>query len=351
MLFWSKQEYQFNTEAIRTPLFQTFSMESNIMKGEHDDKKQDKLKDLIRKAKAISRDAAIAGLIYVSVFMPLNKNLNGKQIPMPIRSNAPIFLSIHKNSATHVITETSLNWCGYAVETNFNDPKSEIAHVHGDFKVIKAQPSLLPRFSSEWIGIGGIGDKSLIQIGISANSSFAGSGYFAWYELLPKYEQYIPMKIYPKDHIIANIKLVDKKTNTWEMNMSDLTEGECFSKTVTYKSAMLSAEWILEKPEITFHLFGITAPMITPLEYFNDASFGNFPLLNSNYAVINGKWRSINEANYVKIDMVTESGKIIASPSKLSEDGTFFEVKRNKIDDKPIIIIENSDKTHKPATQ
>ena len=47
----------------------------------------------------------------------------------------------------------------------------------------------------------------------------------------------------------AFIQLSSVTTNEWNVTISDLNSGQSFSNLFTYPSSMLTAEWIVERPE------------------------------------------------------------------------------------------------------
>ena len=48
----------------------------------------------------------------------------------------------------------------------------------------------------------------------------------------------------------ASISLVNSASNTWLIELEDITAGERFSQEFVYNSSMLSAEWIVERPSV-----------------------------------------------------------------------------------------------------
>jgi hypothetical protein len=116
-------------------------------------------------------------------------------------------------------------------------------------------------YSSIWLGIGGYCensgcttvDQTLIQLGTEQEaSSSGGTMYYAWYELLPQSEVEIPHPVRPGDIMTASIVCVAScspgTTQTWTLTMSDTTAGWSWTQNFSYKTTMLSAEWIVEAP-------------------------------------------------------------------------------------------------------
>ena len=79
----------------------------------------------------------------------------------------------------------SLNWAGYAV----SESSPTVTSVLGSWIVQPAQPNVNATYSSQWIGIGGFSDSSLIQTGTESDYYNGSAHYDAWYELLPAFEE------------------------------------------------------------------------------------------------------------------------------------------------------------------
>lgn len=98
-------------------------------------------------------------------------------------------------------------------------------------------------------------DITLIQVGTEQDSINGRATFSAWYELLPQYPVTIDsLSISPGDKINASISLSDRATNTWLIEIRDVTDGQSFNKSLIYASSMLSAEWIVEVPTLTNHI-------------------------------------------------------------------------------------------------
>ena len=69
----------------------------------------------------------------------------------------------------------------------------------------------------------------------------------------------------PGDLIQASIQLSNAATSEWNLTISDVTSGQSSSRLVTYASSQLSAEWIVERPQVN--------RVLSPLADFGNATF------------------------------------------------------------------------------
>src|ERR1035441_8393919 len=97
--------------------------------------------------------------------------------PQPAPEHRVPTLGPHISGTTE--TTESLNWSGYV------DTGSTFSGVGGEWTVPAVQPSGVLAASSQWIGIDGATNSSLIQTGTSSITQNGGTQYFAWYEILP----------------------------------------------------------------------------------------------------------------------------------------------------------------------
>ncbi|MFB3889546.1 MAG: G1 family glutamic endopeptidase [Candidatus Bathyarchaeia archaeon] len=167
-----------------------------------------------------------------------------------------------------IVVSTALNWAGYLVASDLVNPQPIVTGVSASWTVPTVVPTLSDAFSAVWIGIGGEFDRSLIQCGTDADSVGGQAVYSAWYELLPQYSITIDsMVISPGDQIQASITLSNANANQWVISLSDLTTRQSFQNTFTYGASMLSAEWIVERPNVN--------NVLSPLANFGTMTFTN----------------------------------------------------------------------------
>src|SRR5262245_39492788 len=126
-----------------------------------------------------------------------------------------------KNAAT--ANTTSVNWSGYAVETNLASPQ---AYAFTDVQATWVVPSLNPSadskhnaYSSTWIGLDGNSSKTVEQIGIDQNYINGKAVYTAWYEMYPKSQVNLDLVIQAGDTISAEVKYLGN--NTYQLSLDD----------------------------------------------------------------------------------------------------------------------------------
>ena len=223
-------------------------------------------------------------------------------------------------------TTSSTNWAGYVAASNFNSPAHVVTGITGSWKVQSVSSSSSSTYSSQWIGIGGFfsHDRTLIQTGTESDYSSGSAQYNAWYEMLPASETPISgFSVSPGDVISSGIVyagIAPHHSQYWNIYLNDTTQNEHFFIQVTYKSSMLSAEWIEERPEI--------GGQLSSLANFGTAYYGSdyTSISGTNYATINGVSAPLGSLPYESITMTTSSGALYAQPSALTSDGTSFSV-------------------------
>src|SRR5215470_12967205 len=151
-----------------------------------------------------------------------------------------------KDAAT--ANTTSVNWSGYAVETNLANPQAYFfTDVQATWVVPCVSPSASNAYSSTWIGLDGdsSSSKTVEQIGIEQDYINGKAVYYAWYEMYPKAVVKLDLVIQAGDTISAEVKYLGN--NTYQLTLDDVTSGH--SSAIQVESAKPirdSAEWIEE---------------------------------------------------------------------------------------------------------
>ncbi|EQB67307.1 MAG: hypothetical protein AMDU2_EPLC00005G0143 [Thermoplasmatales archaeon E-plasma] len=223
-------------------------------------------------------------------------------------------------------TTSSTNWAGYVAASSFSSPAHVVTSITGSWTVQSVSASSSSTYSSQWIGIGGFfsHDRTLIQTGTESDYSSGSAQYSAWYEMLPAAETPISgFTVSPGDVISSAIVyagVAPHHSQYWNIYLNDTSQNEHFYIQVTYKSSMLSAEWIEERPEI--------GGQLSSLANFGTAYYGAdyTSIAGTNYATINGVTEPLGALPYESITMTTSSGALYAQPSALTSDGTSFSV-------------------------
>jgi Peptidase A4 family len=137
----------------------------------------------------------------------------------------------------------SSNWSGYAMTG------SGFKSVTGQWTVTAVAPSRKATYSSEWVGIDGYNNSSLIQTGTESDYYSGSAHYYAWWEILPAAETVIPsISVRPGDAMTASI--TQGAGSSWTIKITDTRTGASFTTTQTYTGPQTSAEWIEEAPTV-----------------------------------------------------------------------------------------------------
>jgi hypothetical protein len=204
-------------------------------------------------------------------------------------------------------------WSGYIVASDIHDFSPVVSGVSASWTVPQVDPSENDTFSGVWVGIGGYGEETLIQVGTEQEYVNGKTVYYAWYELLPEYLVRITnFQIRPGDTIAASISLINENTSTWSIKLNDVTRGGRFEKVVVYNSSMLSAEWIVERPKVNGNVSTL-------------ANFGNVTF-TSCQATLDGVTGPIGNFSYAPLVMHDEADTPLVSITPLKDDGSSFTV-------------------------
>jgi hypothetical protein len=179
------------------------------------------------------------------------------------------------------------NWSGWAQGAANGTYKSVV----DTWTVPTVNTSVSRRqFSSDWVGIGGLTDGTLVQAGTEADNRGGTAFYRAWTEVLPAPEDPLILAVHPGDKITAAVKL---SLGKWHMTVEDVTTGLSAGRAASAASVgstEASAEAIHERPciadgcatvsdlakltqttDVTFdpgmygHTAKATKPLMTPL--------------------------------------------------------------------------------------
>ncbi|HLJ03998.1 MAG TPA: G1 family glutamic endopeptidase [Solirubrobacteraceae bacterium] len=153
---------------------------------------------------------------------------------------------------------SSSNWSGYAVTG------SGFTSVTARWTVQAVSATRKASYSSEWAGIDGYNNSSLIQTGTESDYYSGSAHYDAWWEILPAAETVIPsVPVKPGDAMTATI--TKGSGSSWTITINDVTTGKSFTTTQTYSGPQTSAEWIEEAPTV--------GGRVAPLAHYGEATF------------------------------------------------------------------------------
>jgi hypothetical protein len=198
----------------------------------------------------------------------------------------------------------STNWSGYA------DTGLAYSQVKGTWKVPTVKAQTGNKFASDWVGIGGFSEGTLIQAGTSEQIQGGVISYDAWTEILPAPEVPIAgFTVHPGDSMTVTVKKV-AGVNKWSITVKDTTAGESSTKAFTYASSEASAEWIHEAPTV--------GGSQSVLALTNNVTF--------TADTLNGSTKLAGGGTVNEIQMVTSADKPEATPSAVSTKGDAFAI-------------------------
>jgi Peptidase A4 family len=232
--------------------------------------------------------------LYVSLGSAQAKAAGG----LPTTTNKPAVEASGPPAATQ-----SSNWSGYSAAGG------PFTAVKGTFTVPSVAPGT-PGYDqvAEWVGVDGTGstDTSLIQAGVDEYSdpqSPTGFDVEAWWEILPSAETDIT-NVSVKAGDSVTVTLWQVSSGTWEINLTDNTDGESYTTPPeSYSGPGSSAEWIVEattRCTIRCETAGL-AP------YSPAVAFSNLGM--------NGPETSLEE------DTMLQQGVVVATPTALTSQG------------------------------
>jgi hypothetical protein len=185
------------------------------------------------------------------------------------------------------------NWAGYDIRG------SSITAVSGSFNVPTLYAATNHTTSSEWVGIDGAANDSLIQAGVAQKyDPSTGLVYdHAWWEILPAPETVVPLRVSTGDEI--SIAITQIAGTRWRISITNDTTGDRFVTTQSYMGPSESAEWIVEAPTSGATGAVETLGGFTPNVTFADALYA-------------GNATTLTE------DVMVQVGVIVATPSPFS---------------------------------
>jgi Peptidase A4 family len=215
----------------------------------------------------------------------------------------------------------SFNWSGWAQ----GGAGAKYQSVVDTWKVPTVNTSISgTQYSSDWVGIGGLNDGTLVQAGTEADHIGGSAFYQAWTEVLPAAEDPLTLAVHPGDKIKTSVKLV---SGVWHMKVKDVTTGKSAGRTATQASAgssEASVEAIHERPCIADGCTSVSdlATLTTTTNVtFDPGKYGttstaNKPLMTANGGATVDQILMLNNADTA----------VIATPSKPDSDNDGFTV-------------------------
>jgi hypothetical protein len=169
--------------------------------------------------------------------------------PAQARSLSYVGASPEK-SCNGVVSTTSSNWGGYAIQSCLTDPSKDVAtHVAGTWvePTVKCK-SGQTAYAAFWVGIDGYSSSSVEQLGTDSDCNSGSPSYYAWYEMYPAAPVNFKLTISPGNKITASVSY-SSSSGKFTLSIKDVTTGKSASISKSAKSAARSsAEWIVEAP-------------------------------------------------------------------------------------------------------
>ncbi len=262
--------------------------------------------------------SAGVGVCYTVYNQRLTSELTASMSPHSTMS----LIKLSTMTAAAVVTNDS-NWAGYIAASDLQTPQPVVTNVSASWEVptVAVSPQTQDTFAAVWIGIGGLFDSTLIQVGTEQDSVNGISDYFAWFELLPNPSNIIDtIDLSPGDHVNVNIQLVDASTDEWSIYIQDVTTNQEFNYGFFYSSSQLSAEWIVERPEVGSRL--ATLANIGKVEFTNcQATIGAQKGAISSFPVFQSvMYESVQDTTGIGITQLTAVSDLINNGSSFTVD-------------------------------
>lgn len=212
----------------------------------------------------------------------------------------------------------SNNWSGYADVTCRT---CALRYVAASFTLPSVNCANSPDGAtvSSWVGLDGLGDSTVEQIGTVAGCSGGTASYLAFYEMFPLASVAFT-GVNPGDAISVAVYF-NAATNHWQLKLTDLTNGgrittnqACPAKSTCRNR---SAEVITEAPSTS-----TGTGTVLPLADFGQANYKAIQVTSRNGThgamISNRLWTTDS------LTMVDSSGKVLAKPGPVSGGGRAF---------------------------
>jgi hypothetical protein len=240
----------------------------------------------------------------------------------------PTFAGYVSFSSTSTFNTVQGTWIVQPVEVN-DERRPELSMGR-----LPIQTNKQTAYSAQWVGIEGGADSTLIQTGTQSNIVNGVAGYCPWYELIPQSAIAIDsFQISPGDIMIGKISAVQNEANTWEISLIDVTSGQGFKLTVSYKTEATSAGWLMERPQMCSNNICATSnPLPGIATIFSGEDYVSVPSgmsMPSDYADNGNGLEPVGQLPNLTRFVMTANGndnELIAVPTPLTNDGTSFTI-------------------------
>ena len=256
--------------------------------------------------------------------LPAGGRSAGTFLPAP----TPPALMPHA-SVGNLAVRASINWSGYAQRGK----KGTFMGVEASWTVPTVSTSPPgSQYSSDWVGVGGFSDRTLVQAGTLGDNVGGTAEYQAWTEILPAAEVPLSMVVNPGDSITTVVQ--ETSPDVWLMQVADNSTSVTQSRTVSYKSSGRSVEAIHEattvcSPRCTVGTLATTTNATFDPGFYTSALQPTFqPILTPAITKerVTKKGTILKFATMFELVMTDKTGATIATPSAPDSDSDGFTV-------------------------
>lgn len=210
-------------------------------------------------------------------------------------------------------TEESTNWAGYITTPTTNSGYTSIS---GSWTVPNISASQRNAVAAQWIGLGGVNSKDLLQMGTIEQMENGQPMAEVFWEQLPAAAQNV-ISIPIGSTVNVSISESTSSSSTWNLTFTvnspdKQTQTQTISTTLdsSYAGGIgTSAEWISEDPS---NLNGQLVPL------------ANMGTVKYQSAIIDGQPLNASGNKVQPVAMVSSNKTILIAPSKLGVDGESF---------------------------
>jgi len=180
-------------------------------------------------------------------------------------------------------------------------------------------PSKGSRTVAFWVGLGGVGQQSLEQIGTQSSCTDGRELIVVWHESLPRERAEVvePLDVHTGDQIWAQVRWLGGAR--YRLTIVDITHPQQISVTDTNsRLRRTSAEWVVEAP---------TGGCPTRCHVLSMPNFGRFRFTGT-FVSAEGVRRPLNGVGFTheRETMVTSTGAVRSVVSSTASDGASFTV-------------------------
>lgn len=225
--------------------------------------------------------------------------------------------SLDQTGQASIAQAYAYNWSGYA-----QSAEGATFYAVTDTWTVPTVDTSLPgiQFSSDWVGIGGFSDQTLVQAGTQADNIDGLAYYNAWTEILPASERSLALAIHPGDTVTATVQ--QNFPGIWRMTVQDDTAKTKAVRIAFYGgSSHASVEAIHERPTV---LGGLATLAKTPNVTFDPGESSTAYKGTPSYTPL---LSAAAGATVNQVFMVNNTGtEVIAAPSLPDADNDGFSV-------------------------